>query len=842
MHKWTDENSELMCIKLVCNEKYSVNVIGAYRSPSCNPIEFLESLKTHLCHLTQEGTKNHPIILGGDLNLPQVSWKTEPDATRCKIQKVINTIMEDNDMIQVIKKATHAGDNILDVFLVTPPSTWLKSSVEPGISDHKLITLTVDINVERHSKQPKRIIWAYQKADVIGINTFMSEAFQEWKLAPGNIETFWSNFKSLLEEARGKYVPQRVLKNNHDPLYYNAEIRRLKKKCRVAYKTRKTNEVKFKEAIKALNIEKKKALHDHMASLVDKDRKDNWKNFYSHIKHVKGSNNIIPALQTAGTLALTDLEKAQVLNTTYEKVFNSEPRWNIKNKILALPSISPKTTLPKSSFKITANCITKAVRRIRFKTGSGPDGVTSQMLKISQPATTPYLETLFNISVNNSQIPAEWSTATVHPIYKSGSRSDPSNYRPISNTSITCKILERLITDHIHTIWSENKWLTEKQHGFRKGYSCESSLIGFTQELAENLDQGGQIDGIIIDFSKAFDVVPHNLLINKFSKMGLDNRVVQWIEKFLTDRTQSVQCNTSRSSKVPVSSGVPQGTVLGPALFIGYINDLVSIVDCSVRLFADDCILYTPITAKEDETKLQDALNTVQRWVDENGMKLNASKTTAISFTSKRIPIDTQYSLKGEVIIKAKKCKYLGVTLQDNLKWNCHISKMVSNAKRKLHFVMRNLKGSLRNTKEHAYKCLIRPLVEYCCSVWDPYTQQLIEEIDSVQNKAMRYVLNHHRKWNKAKKQPSLSVREALKNNNWEPLIRRRKRASLKCLWMAANRQPAWAAITTLLKSPTFLGRKDHGRKMQLPRYSTNIGRHSFLGRSIREWNVQPQK
>jgi hypothetical protein len=289
-----------------------------------------------------------------------------------------------------------------------------------------------------------------------------------------------------------------------------------------------------------------------------------------------------------------------------------------------------------------------------------------------------------------------------------------------------------------------------------------------------------------------------------------------------------------------VTSGLPQGTVLGPTLFLGFVNDIGVDVKSKIRLFADDCILYESIRTKADEQKLQSALNTIQNWADVNGMKLNGSKTTVISFSRKRNVIDTKYSLKGTDLQKSKTCKYLGLTFQDNLKWDSHITNTVSNAKKRLHFVMRNLKGSLPKTKEHAYLCLIRPLLEYCSRVWDPHSYQLIASINSVQSKAARHVTGEHRRWCKKKKSPYISITKVTKGLKWEALETRRKKNILRSLHKAAVKIPAWGEVTRKLTRPKFLGRRDHDMKMALPRYNTNIGRHSFLGRAIRLWNALP--
>jgi len=197
---------------------------------------------------------------------------------------------------------------------------------------------------------------------------------------------------------------------------------------------------------------------------------------------------------------------------------------------------------------------------------------------------TPYLARLLEISLNNA---TDWKRATVIPNYKGGDRSAVSNCRPISLTSVVCKQLEHIIAGYLWQVWDKNDWLYERQHGFRRGYSCESQVITVCQDIADSLDEGVGIDAIIIDFSKAFDLVPHDRMLTKLAASGVDSRVVVWIREFFVGRTQRVGVGGQLSKEVKVTSGVPQGSVLGPLLFLVHVSDIWRNIDSSIRLFAD---------------------------------------------------------------------------------------------------------------------------------------------------------------------------------------------------------------------------------------------------------------
>ena len=214
-----------------------------------------------------------------------------------------------------------------------------------------------------------------------------------------------------------------------------------------------------------------------------------------------------------------------------------------------------------------------------------------------------------------------------------GERNITSNYRPVSITSVCCKIIEHIIFSHVMDHYDNNSILIDEQHGFRPGRSCETQLLITSNDLAESLDKGEQVDAIVLDFSKAFDRVPHQRLLSKLYHYGVRDSLLLWINNFLTKRSQRVVVDGEASDWVPVISGVPQGTVLGPLLFLSFINDLSSGITSKIRLFADDCLIYRPIKNIEDSAALQRDLDILHRWSTTWNMKFNTDKCHTIRFT-----------------------------------------------------------------------------------------------------------------------------------------------------------------------------------------------------------------
>ena len=336
----------------------------------------------------------------------------------------------------------------------------------------------------------------------------------------------------------------------------------------------------------------------------------NPKPFWTYIQSIRKENQGIPTLQTPSVIpTATKISKANTLVNQFISVFTKEITETLPN----LHSVHPE--MPKISFGLEE--IAKLLSNINH-TAAGPDKLPARLLKETAHQIAPMYTHLFSQSYQHGLLPDSWTRSTVCPVFKKGNRSLPENYRPISLTAIPCKLFEHIIVSKIWDHLNKHNIITNRQHGFRKGMSCEKQLIEALHDWTNIMNQGqGQIDVILLDFSKAFDTVPHQRLLHKLKSYRIRQHTLNWINAFLANRTHQVLVNGSNSETQIVTSGVPQGTVLGPLLFLLIeVGDIENNLTSKIRLFADDSALYRKIDTLADSHSLQQDILRLQDWAD----------------------------------------------------------------------------------------------------------------------------------------------------------------------------------------------------------------------------------
>lgn len=520
-------------------------------------------------------------------------------------------------------------------------------------------------------------------------------------------------------------------------------------------------------------------------------------------------------------------EKANVLNEQFQRAFSIESKSN------PIPDKGKSTYPIMNNITISTQGVSKLLRQINPHKATGPDQICGKVLKELSEEIATIITCIFQKTLDSGKIPTDWKHANVCPVFKKGDKRNAINYRPISLTCILSKIMEHIIASNIMSHLEKKNILYDLQHGFRSSRSCETQLVSFIQELSRNNNNNIQTDVIVMDFAKAFDKVPHKRLLYKLKHYGIDTNTLNWIEDFLTSRTQTVILDGEISEKIQVTSGVPQGTVLGPILFLVYINDFHEYIKHStLRLFADDSIIYKTIRNTSDAQKLQEDLDAAAKWEKDWLMSFHPDKCSVLHVTSKRTPIPHDYILHNHILQKETSTKYLGITIQNDLKWDRHINNITATASKQLNFIKRNLKVHSTEIKSKAYTSLVRPKLEYSCSVWDPHTKSQTQQLEMVQRRAARYTCNRFHN--------TSSVSDMTHQLKWPELTHRRARTRIIFFYKVVHHLVAIYPPNLLIPSDKRTRQYTHDHSFKHIQTTKDTYKYSFYPRTLIQWNLLP--
>jgi hypothetical protein len=351
---------------------------------------------------------------------------------------------------------------------------------------------------------------------------------------------------------------------------------------------------------------------------------------------------------------------------------------------------------------------------------------------------------LFEKSYRNGVVPEIWKKANVTPIFKKGKRTDPANYRPVSLTSVLCKLMEKLVRSVIVNHLCENKLLSIHQHGFVNRKSCATNLLETLDIITEALNRGFSAVLVLLDFSKAFDRVLHELLLIKLESYGLNDDLLKWCKSFLTGRKQRVVLGDSVADYVDVISGVPQGSVLGLLFFVLFINDMPELVEHFCKLFADDSKLIAIIRNSFDQKVLQSDLDKLVEWSVKWKLSFNEDKCKIMNIGCSPLG-KTFLSMRtctGEVktLTESSVERDLGIMINHKLNWKDQVDHAVQKAQNALGLLKRTFKHWDAEMFVKLFTVYVRPHLEYCNVVWSPYRKREIFRLEQVQRRATKLV------------------------------------------------------------------------------------------------------
>uniref|UniRef100_A0A131YPE6 Endonuclease/reverse transcriptase n=1 Tax=Rhipicephalus appendiculatus TaxID=34631 RepID=A0A131YPE6_RHIAP len=768
------------------------------------------------------------LVLCGDFNFPDINWDNCVASARAS--KDFLEVVFTYSLSQVVTTPTR-GSNILDLVLTTDSEQINSLQCVQGVSDHNI--LFFNIAIELPDRQPStKYIRDYNKANFSEINNQLESFFEDFKRSASlrTVEQNWILYKGKLLSLIDAYVPLVRIRGDAGRPWYTNNLRILsRKKKRIFRELKRSNNPQkwdryftvLREYTGLLRHSKRKYFHVDLLSIL----RDNPRKFWNSLSPKRTSCHSIALINSDGSSVPGD-ECPDVMNSYFCSVFTNEPFANIPT----LPSCNFSSM---SEVIITTQGIANLIDNLKLSSAPGPDDITAKALKGTKSQSSRFLQLIFTQSVASSTIPNDWKISHVVPIHKSGSRSTPCNYRPISLTCIPCKLLEHILYSSIASHLDKHSFFFTKQHGFRQGYSCETQLFEFTTDLHLNLDSRFQTDVIYLDFSKAFDRVAHRRLISKLACLNLDTHVLSWIECFLTNRSQHTVIDNIQSSSSSVLSGVPQGSVLGPLLFLIFINDIPANISSSIRLFADDCVLYRRISSTNDQLILQEDLNKIVNWCSVWLMSLNVSKCKFMCVTRKHTTLNYQYFLKSSALTQVDCYRYLGVTITDQLTWTAHITNLVKDCSKSLGLLKRSLFLSPFPVRKLAYETFIRTKLEYASAIWNPHQNYLIDSLEAVQNRAVRFIASNY-DWHTS----ITSIKSSLSIPN---LSLRRKISQLSLFHKLYYNFPH-LRDTIFLPPNRTSHRLFNNLSVQRLHGTTQAFNKSFLPTAIELWNALPEQ
>ena len=451
---------------------------------------------------------------------------------------------------------------------------------------------------------------------------------------------------------------------------------------------------------------------------------------------------------------------------------------------------------------------------------------TPRVLRELAPCIASPLATLFEKCLKASSIPREWKHATVVPIFKKGQKKLASNYRPISLTSVVCKTMEAIVKDRIMLHLEANNLLSPHQHGFRPARSCTTQLLEAMDSWTQVMEEGQPLDVVYLDFQKAFDSVPHVRLLLKIEAHGIEGEVLQWIKAFLSGRTQQVLVEGALSDRSPVTSGVPQGSVLGPLLFLLYVNDIPNQLHSSVKLFADDCKLFNSVQSPQARHQLQKDLHEVRNWSMLWQLPFNLDKCRVLHLGSGNP--QSSYNMSGQVLASTESEKDLGVLVDGSLNFHSQTSAAVAKANKLLGIIRKSFANLSKRSFPLLFKTLIRPHLEFGNCIWGPQSkgdQQLVERVQRRATKLIPELRN-------------MTYSQRLRELNLPSLTYRRLRGDMITIFQILH--GSIDVQEGLLQLSNTRKTRGHHLKLHKSRAKSRARRNFLSVRAVNSWNSLP--
>lgn len=709
----------------VNNEKIRIGV--TYRPPSYNvqkSADFIQFIRSIL----ENDTK---FCLFGDFNFPNIDWDTYSAATAH--ENYLIACVHELNMVQKVSEPTREN-SILDLILCSQAELVTNVTVHEtfSTSDHSYITCS--LSVPNMNSIEDKICFDFKNADWDLIRATLS--ITDWTYVfsecNDNCNLMWTNFTVVVNNIINAHIPTFVVSKGRNAPWMNSYLKRIirvKKRKWLVYRNNRSvrNLSEYRNHCKFV---KKKVLEARKRyELLKFENKNNKaKEFFKYIDNKTKLKCNIPVIKENNIDLTSNIDKASALSRQYQSVFTHDD-----GNVPPFNQLMPENSF--TDIEITDRDILSAVHSMNGNGAPGDDNIHPKFVKNVYHYLIKPLKVIFRCSLSSGVLPEGWKRGIIVPVYKNnGKPSSSASYRPICLTSVICKLFESVLRRHLTDYFQINNLISDKQHGFLKKRSTATNLLGCLNDWTKFVDGKSCLDVVYIDLEKAFDTVSHTKLLLKLGKLGIGGNVYKWLSDFLCDRQQCVRVCSDVSPSAHVVSGIPQGTILGPLLFVLYINDLPNHTsNCSLELYADDSKLYNKINTVDDCLDLADDLLNIQHWFDLWQLRINVNKCELLHIG--RNNINFPYRVQQYLIPEKLFCKDLGIYVTDDLSVRKHCSVVARNAFFRLRQFSMAFVCNDRMFKVFLYSTYVRPLLESNTSLWSPHYVCDIDLIESVQRR-----------------------------------------------------------------------------------------------------------
>ena len=757
--EYSNGNCELLIVE--CTEiRYSI--ILAYRPPGINSHlhKFDEVSKIIDEYMAQNAGKLDPnrIILTGDFNFPErtVKWVTNDEGTVIPVREIgtndekkaydkLASITDRYALEQLVNKNTRQLE-ILDLVFVSEPELYSPCRIISlaGVSDHDLIGFFIkgassdDPPRNKTPNKPEISKMNFKRANLPEVKQNLLNT--DWTHIIEDMSSYEQVNKKLAEAitraAKQAGVPS-YKESTSKWHWLEGEQSLLERKKVLECKLVKNDTTERDKARMLAEIDdtNTKILKLHTNEQVRQEKQViediqlNPRSFYKYANKNKNTKTKIGPLKANDSeVHIKDPKQiAEILVNQYKSVFQTP----VQNPTQV--NFETRNCAPLCDITITRDEVAAASKEISLNSAPGPDAIPPVVYNRFAEELAEPIAKIWRLSLDNALLPEGKAQSIVTPIHKGGERCLPANYRPVALTNHLIKIFERIVRKKITEHMDTNNLFNQSQHGFRAGRSTVTQLLQFLDEIFFRLEMGNEVDIVYLDFAKAFDKVDHGILLYKLECMGIGGKLLRWIEIFLRRREMRVRVENELSSPVDVTSGVPQGSVLGPLLFLIMMTDIdKGISETLITSFADDTRLTKGIRDQSDQENYQAVLNTTFDWAANNNMVFNDGKFELL--TIGRSLRDTNYlTTTGQKIEPKPVVKDLGIKISNDLHFKQHIQDTVAKGNRMAGYILRTFKTRKKDTMRRLLKTLIIPLIEYGSIIWSPGDQGQVEALESVQ-------------------------------------------------------------------------------------------------------------